>query len=688
MDGTHTFRSFHGGPFALAMVATAVIGLESTAASPSDVIEKVPVHGGFTALARALDIEPPDAGLCVSQLARVVYGDAKLTRPDSALQRLLAHFKAVAQTASSQNARPHGNADLVPVPLPAAVWSDAVFHRSVPSDTLFAAVLSDQAAALVAHGLSALDDETLLFFANHPAVLTRLYQDHAGVFSAFAAHFHIRHGRVVPPGGDPAVPLWEALLNEKVSRPDGFINELFARDKGRLAYLYDIIGHLDTARAAFALGLWIDDAGVRLDRFRALSLAATSAYRQWDVRKRPFTRPAHDLLSMLSRVEVAPNGMPRFPAARGVWAGAFDEAGWPDDPAHARRDLDDARPVDAAWLAEAIGSEVEASRAERIDQLTFGQRRFSEAEAGAGADALVALRAFRRFRMLMLTLDHIGVGPPHTYAAMARHAHRLSALGGVRGRVAIAQFQGAIALIARLARVKTIDRAQTEALLTTLAAVPLDRTRGYEGALALWVRRQLGPALSVPDGDDFDAALLVALAGPRSVNPPRPVFWEGQQYRFDLVTSEVLRLRRVRGQREDASIDVALRLHRVAHKPNSTALPPVLEKVDGLLGEALVALSYAADWSDARGMSGVAAAVASRHDFGFERTNQLARVRTAWALPRRVFPRGRPWHVEGAILGLDIALAPLALRRITDSLPPGVPALSSNERDTFVTSLG
>ncbi|MGH9175940.1 MAG: hypothetical protein ACRD1H_16360, partial [Vicinamibacterales bacterium] len=98
--------------------------------------------------------------------------------------------------------------------------------------------------------------------------------------------------------------------------------------------------------------------------------------------------------------------------------------------------------------------------------------------------------------------------------------------------------------------------------------------------------------------------------------------------------------------------------------------------------------SYAADWSDARGMSGAAATVASRHDFGFEKTKHLARVRTAWALPQRVFPRGRPWHVEGAILGLDIALAPLALRRITDSLPPDAPALSSNERDTFVTSLG
>ena len=62
------------------------------------------------------------------------------------------------------------------MPLSAAVWSQTAFHRPVASADLFAAVLSDQSAALLAYGLAALDDETLRFLVEHPAVITRLYE--------------------------------------------------------------------------------------------------------------------------------------------------------------------------------------------------------------------------------------------------------------------------------------------------------------------------------------------------------------------------------------------------------------------------------------------------------------------------------------------------------------------------------
>ena len=96
---------------------------------------------------------------------------------------------------------------------------------------------------------------------------------------------------------------------------------------------------------------------------------------------------------------------------------------------------------------------------------------------------------------------------------------------------------------------------------------------------------------------------------------------------------------------------------------------PLFDLADVLLGEALLSLSYAADWADPAGTARFAASVARRHDFGFAARDYETRVRTAWALPRQMFEAGVPWHVKGAVLGLDIALAPLALLRIhTDPL--------------------
>ena len=92
------------------------------------------------------------------------------------------------------------------MPLSAAVWSQAVFRRPVMPTELFAAVMSDPAAALVAHGLAAMDDETLGFLADHPALVTWLYEVGAPVFATLTAHLRIHDGRVVPPGGPP--PRW------------------------------------------------------------------------------------------------------------------------------------------------------------------------------------------------------------------------------------------------------------------------------------------------------------------------------------------------------------------------------------------------------------------------------------------------------------------------------------------------
>ena len=88
-------------------------------------------------------------------------------------------------------------------------------------------------------------------------------------------------------------------------------------------------------------------------------------------------------------------------------------------------------------------------------------------------DVLVAVRAFPRYRMLMLALERMGIANPAVYAAAARHAARLSDLGAERGFVALGQFQGALAILARQADAQVLDAARAESLVTSLSAVPL-----------------------------------------------------------------------------------------------------------------------------------------------------------------------------------------------------------------------
>ena len=570
----------------------------------------IPVPGGLAALAQALGIDPPDRARAVAEIVRVVYGNGRQ-------QELLTHFASTRATAAD---------DAVPLPLSADVWSDAVFGRRIGADELFVAVLSDRSAALLAYGLASLDHETLHFFSTHRALLTDLYKNHAGVFSAFAAGIRIRDEHVVVPGGAEGVSRWEGELRAKVSNPAGFVRALLSASRGRLAYLYDVLAHLDANKTTMSR-----------DRFASLAAVVKGLFSEWDVRKHPFTRPSHDLLALFLRV---------------------------NDPS-----------ADVAALARELLSDTPA-RGERLDQFAFGQRVFRH--DAATADAAAAIRAFRDFPMLMLTLERIGVRSPGIYAALARRAERVGTLDGVRCRIAFIQLQAPIALIDRMRRAGTIDRATAEELLGTLASTPP----------ALWVDRDLRRALSHATSDRIEDAIVRALAGPLPRVPARAISWEGGDYLFDVASTDAARIRRFRQQQGGPPIDTAIELFRLADSLERTAAARVLSLSDMLLADALVSLAYAGDWPDVAGTGRVIRNVARRHDFGFDQMTRAARNRMAWSMPQRTSVGGVGWRLEGAILGLDVGLAPLALRRVgTDALvtPPSV---SSTEKATFVESFG
>jgi hypothetical protein len=56
-------------------------------------------------------------------------------------------------------------------------------------------------------------------------------------------------------------------------------------------------------------------------------------------------------------------------------------------------------------------------------------------------------------------------------------------------------------------------------------------------------------------------------------------------------------------------------------------------------------------------------------------------------MPRQDVTPGIPWRVSGSLLGLDVALAPLTLRRLNFERVLEAPKLTTNQRDTFALSV-
>jgi hypothetical protein len=671
----------------------------------------------------------------VTELARVIYDVPEGT--SAATDALLRKLTAYMRSTRSAFGRADATVETVPVPLSAVVWSNAVFRRQTDVTALFSAIIADRRAALLCYGLSALDDETIRYLTAHPAVISELYAHNAGVFAAFAGSLRIRNSEIVLPGGMAAKPLWEAAVGESASRPDRFVRELFSRDDGRVAYLYDALAQFDVPRRTFALGLWIDDAGIRLERFRSL-IKAIGQFPGWVVTDRPFTRPPDDPILLLQRISIGPDGVPR-PGWRTFWMRALESSDIPDDATRLVGNVRAEGRIDAAWLAESLLATDLPSRAERLDQFAFGLRAFAGADDRALADVLVTVRAFPRYRMLVLTVERMGIANPSVYAAAVRHAARLSTLDAAHGLPALGQFQSAVAVLARLVRVNSLDPASAEALMVSLADLPFSNG-AYAGGIARWLERSLAPALGITPKEEFEPALLAALAGvrPGSTTGRTRVAWEQNTYEVDVAAPETRRLTRVLETIHAVPVGLALSLEAATEKlKSSTVTPPEIEAaafvltqaqpalqprknraelaartirdlsritapkdfkktdqvaaslyelVDDVLAEALMSVVYALDLGDARSTALLSGNVALRHDFGFAEKNE-SRMRTPWAEPVQQLQPGIPWHVRGSLLGLDLGLSSLALRRTLSGALPGPPTLAAVDKDVFTKTI-
>src|SRR5262245_58215758 len=203
----------------------------------------------------------------------------------------------------------------LPLPLTTEIWSSIVFERTVPEKMLFGTIIRDRRASRLYYGLQSMSLSTLAFVTKNPDLLRHFYRDAAGPIAAFGGSFVLDDsGRAAVPGGADAIELWQAVVDEQVTRPDRFARTLFSRDSGRLAYFFDTIRRLDEPHQRFALGLSIRDRAIRLDRFRALYRTFATIDDKLILTDMPFLRPPYDPATLLSVIAVTSSGEPVGPA--------------------------------------------------------------------------------------------------------------------------------------------------------------------------------------------------------------------------------------------------------------------------------------------------------------------------------------------------------------------------------------
>ena len=176
------------------------------------------------------------------------------------------------------------------------------------------------------------------------------------------------------------------------------------------------------------------------------------------------------------------------------------------------------------------------------------------------------------------------------------------------------------------------------------------------------------PSIQSESPDALEDTLLGGMAGVLAKTSDREVEWEGRRYRVSAPRAEATRLRRVRHRQGGPSFQVAL--DRAQSQKGAAG--------ERVLADTLTSILYAAYLGDPQGPAVVGGNVALRHDLG---ATGIMGPRAAWRLPTEGHT-SKGWRITGSLLGLDVALARMALRRLDDSVLPPEPRMVSSERQT------
>ena len=625
----------------------------------------LPVTGG-TATFDMLGLHPDERGTAIALLARSMFSQGGNPAERAAGVRRFVTSLSLPDRAAATDTE--AMPITIAAPLTADHWRDLLGPKA-PRD-LFAALISNRAVLLVCAGAMSTDASTRALLERDRGLLRSIARTSPAAFWVAARSIRIERNRVSVPGGSAAEPIWEALAAEKVTRVPEFLRALLSRDGGRLAWFYDAVAAMTAERMAHVFGQGPID--VQIEQTRALYQVFRSADSNWRLEDHPFLRGVTDPWIVASRIaldgdRVAP------PATQWFWEAVFERSGQTRKSiATVQRDV--RPPVTLAWLAQQISSVAAKERRDRFEMVRFAQGVFGAA-SGDLTEPMVALGGYRRYRSLLLSLDRMAITAPSVYARTVEAARRIDELSGRDRKFGVIAFQASIALLERARVARAVDVPTAERTLLSLADL-VENEKAPAQAIPQWMVTRLIdvlPPLVQPDQftgtTAYESRFLQALAGAPSKNPPT-VTWEGLSYRVDYFSSEHHRIKRIREQLTSPGLDAALASNDA-----------------GQIAEALLVLIYTPALGDPEGPALLGGDIATRHNFGIEGAAGLRRDYLAWTMPREQVGDGSPWHIEGSLLGLDIALARLGLRRLADNEMPVAPTINLNDLLTLARSV-
>lgn len=697
----------------------------------------VPLPGGRAGLLPriGLSTDVPRA-LVLGEILRVAHASRDPNAP-------------VVRTLTQYFAAPPEGSELVPVPLSLVEWR-VLLGDNVTDSSLLARLIVDRRAALLCFGLLQLDPETRAFVGSDGALMRRMYERHSGILAAFGQSLQVRGGALALPGGEAARAVWSSLIGETITDTPRAILRLVEADNGRLLYFLDTVSRLDPPRQALVIADRADEApGTRLRSIYRTFTRIEPGWRLGDFPfVRLGADPALVLSAMQPENGQVRQTQAFWRAVlddgtlvkdhRKRWADLDDgeraEPAWilnritgdalpqrlegMQVHAFAERTTDRLRgapAADVAWLARAF---------RRYPALLLTLERLDVVDV----DVLVRL-VNHASRLSAVSAD------------VARHEQTL----------AIFQAPLTLLVRARQVKAISAETARTlVASFSRLVPSETGYGRAVGAWLDTELLPALGHDPTT-DGASPEATLLEALAGLRTpaAADGATVIWESHSYRVDLAAPELVRLTEIRGLQEGNTLDTALAATRLGASisgkdgaaaaqqisaalrtlaetvqpievsERTTASPPVdargalvavardLDRInaradakrvaaiaarlghveDALLADVLTSLLYAIWIGDPQGQAFLAGNVARRHDFGLRLMTASERAGTPWLLPLETSGSGQPWHLRGALLGLDIGLSRLALRRTRLDLPDNQPTLNESDRRTLVTTL-
>jgi hypothetical protein len=634
----------------------------------------LPVTGG-TATFDLLGLRPEERGSAIAVLSRSMFslGGSAAERAAGA-RRFIAGLSVPGNTApeDSDPPSPQGYGGTSPQPITIAVpltadhWRDLLAPQG--RGDLFAGLIANRSVLLVCAGAMNTDASVRSLLERDRGLLRYIARSAPAAFWVVGRSLKLEQERVVVPGGSAADPIWEALAGERVTRPSEFLRVLLSRDSGRLAWFYDAVAVMPPDRRALVYGH--GPIGGQIEQTRALYATFKSADSNWRLEDHPFLRGVTDPWMVTSHIGLA-NGAVAPPNAPRFWEELFDRGDLTRRAVTAIR-MDAEAPVSLAWLAQKIAGVVAKERRDRYEMVRFAQAVFADASVEESVDAMVALGGYRRYRALLLALDRMEITTPRVYSRAVEAARRLDQLSGRERKHGIIAFQAALAILERARVTRAIDAPTAERLVLALADLT-DAGNRHAPAITQWMLESLLdalPPLVQPDQwtttTAYESRLLQALAGAPSATNAPTLKWEGLDYRVDYFASEHARIKRIREQLTSPGLDAALAANDAAQ-----------------IAEALLVLIYSPALGDPEGPALLGGDIPFRHDFGLEGAAGSRRDTLPWSLPREQVGNGNPWHIEGSLLGLDITLARLALRRLSDSDMPVAPTINLNDQLTL-----